>query len=118
MNPTEELLTQLTHIAQRLGIPSAVGVFPQSPAPDTFVVFTPISELFEFHADNTPQVDTSEVRLSLYTTHNYLKLAERLTQAVLDADLTVSARRYVGFEADTGYHHWALDIQHWTRTHD
>lgn len=118
MNPTEELLTQLTHIAQRLGIPSAVGVFPQSPAPDTFVVFTPLSEVFEFHADNTPQVDTSEVRLSFYTTHNYLKLAERLTQAVLDAGLIVSARRYVGFGADTCYHHWALDIQHWTCTHD
>lgn len=46
----------------------------------------------------------------MFTTGNYLPVRDRLTQALLDAGLTVTARRYVGFEADTGYHHYAIDI--------
>lgn len=31
-------------------------------------------------------------------------------KAVLNADMTITDRRYIGFETDTGYHHYAIDV--------
>ncbi len=33
----------------------------------------------------------------------------RIVKALLCADITVTARKYVGHEDDTGYHHYAVD---------
>lgn len=108
MNPP--LLEQVTAIADRLGLPIAVGLFTDSPAPATYLVATPLSDVFDVFADNTPGVEIEEARLAVFTTGNYLPIRDRLTRALLDAGLTITARRYVGYEDDTGYHHYALDI--------
>ena len=104
------LLEQVTGVADRLGLPIAVGLYTDSPAPATYLIATPLNDMFDVFADNTPGVETEEARLAVFTTGNYLPVRDRLTQALLDAGLTVTARRYVGFEADTGYHHYAIDI--------
>lgn len=31
-------------------------------------------------------------------------------KAVLNADMTITDRRYIGFETDTCYHHYAIDV--------
>ncbi|OHO31665.1 hypothetical protein HMPREF2656_08985 [Corynebacterium sp. HMSC034B08] len=104
------LLETLTEIADRLDLPIAVSLFSAAPAPDTYLVATPIADTLEVFADNTPSVEVEEVRLSLFTAGNYLPWRDRLTHALVDAGLVVTARRYIGVEDDTGYHHYSFDI--------
>ena len=103
------LLETLTEIADQLDLPIAVSLFSASPAPDTYLVATPIADTLEVFADNTPHVEIEEVRLSLFTAGNYLTWRDTLTRALVDAWLVVTARRYIGFEDDTGYHHYSFD---------
>lgn len=106
---TIPLLETLTTIADQLDLPIAVSLFSASPAPDTYLVATLIADTLEVFADNTPHVEIEEVRLSLFTAGNYLTWRDTLTRALVDAGLVVTARRYIGFEDDTGYHHYSFD---------
>ena len=103
------LLSDLQTIAKSCGVPVETGVF-SGKAPDTYLVATPIADTLEVFADNTPSVEVEEVRLSLFTAGNYLPWRDRLTHALVDAGLVVTARRYIGVEDDTGYHHYSFDI--------
>ena len=103
------LLSELNTIAGGCGIPVETGVFTD-PAPDTYLVLTPLSDSFDLHADNRPSVDVQEVRLSLFCRENYMKIKNVLVRALLAADVTVTGRRYIGHEDDTGYHHYAIDV--------
>lgn len=102
------LLSKLNTIAGGCGIPVETGVFTD-PAPDTYLVLTPLSDSFDLHADDRPGIDTQEVRLSLFCRENYTKIKNVLVRALLAADVTVTDRRYIGHEDDTGYHHYAID---------
>lgn len=104
------LLQRITTVADQLGLPIEVGLFTATPAPDTYLVATPLADLFDVFADNQPGIEVEEVRLGLFTKGNYLTERDRLTTALLEAGLTITARRYVGFEADTKYHHYGLDL--------
>lgn len=104
------LLEQLTNIADKLGLPFEVGLYTATPAPQTYLVATPLTDMFDVFADNQPSIEVEEVRLALFTKGNYLELRNRITRALLDAGLTITGRTYVGFEADTGFHHYALDV--------
>ena len=107
---TARLLEQLSRIAGKLELPYAVSFYADTPAPDTYLVFTPLTDSLEVFADNTPGVENEEARISLFTKTNYLAMRNQLTRALIDAGLTVTARRYVGFEADTGFHHYSIDV--------
>lgn len=108
------LLEQLTLIADELGLPFAVGLYAETPAPATYLVATPLADSLDVFADNTPGVEVEEIRISLFTKSNYLPLRDRLTQALLNAGLTVTARRYVGYEPDTSFHHYSFDVAGWS----
>ena len=103
------LLSELNTIAEGCGVPVETGVFSDA-APDTYLVLTPLSDSFDLHADNRPGIDTQEVRLSLFCRENYMKIKSTLIRALLAADMTITDRRYIGFETDTGYHHYAIDV--------
>ena len=103
------LLSELNAIAGGCGIQVETGVFTD-PAPDTYLVLTPLSDGFDLHADNRPGIDIQEVRLSLFTKGSYTKLKNRLVRTLLGADFYITDRRYIGFETDTGYHHYAIDV--------
>lgn len=104
------LLTDLTSMCKKLKLPVATVLYTESPAPDSYAVLTPLDEVFHLYRDNKPGIDVEEVRLSLFCTTNYRSLAKQITTACINAGLTVTARRYVGHEDDTGYHHWAIDL--------
>lgn len=104
------LLKHLSHIAQALGLPYAVSLYIETPAPDTYLVFTPLTDSLGVFADNQPGIEVEEVRIALFTKTNYLGLRNQLTRALIDAGLTVTARRYIGYEADTGFHHYSIDV--------
>ena len=112
MSILSELNTILTPI-----LPVETGVFSGVP-PDEYLVLTPMTDGFALFGDNMPLIDVSEVRISLFTKGNYLQRKRQLTQALLGADFTVTDRRYVGYEADTGYHHYAIDVANSYETED
>ena len=104
------LLENISHIAKQLGLAYAVSCYTDSPAPDTYLVFTPLTDSFEIFADNTPSVEIEQARISLFTKTNYLSLRDQITKALICARLVITGRRYIGYEDDTGYHHYSIDV--------
>ena len=104
MSVLSELNTLLTPI-----LPVETGVFSGVP-PDEYLVLTPLTDDFALFGDNTPLMDVSEVRISLFSKGNYLQRKRQITQAPLSAGFTITGRTYVGHEDDTGYHHYAIDV--------
>ncbi len=103
------ILSDLNVALSDLDIPIETGVFKDD-APEKYIVFIPMVESFDIHADNAPVVDVQEVRLSLYSRNNYIKVKNALVKTLLGADFTITDRRYIGYETETGYHHYTVDV--------
>lgn len=103
------LLSELKTVIEAVGLPVETGVFSDEP-PEEYVVVTPLADTYELHADNLPEYETQEARLSLFSKGNYLMRKEQLSKALLAADFVITDRRYIGHEDDTGYHHYAMDV--------
>lgn len=103
------LLSDLIAIAANAGIAVETGVFRDA-APEEYLVLTPLSDTFDIFADNDPGIDVQEVRVSLFTTGSYTKRKNALIRAFLAADLTITDRRYLGYDTETGYHNYAIDV--------
>ena len=103
------LLKDLNTILEPLNIPLETGVFSEAP-PDEYIVVTPIIDQLGLFADNRPQSEISEARLSLFTTNNYLKRKKEISKQLLKNDMTITSQQYVGFENDTKYFHYAIDV--------
>ena len=104
MSILAELNTLLSPI-----LPVETGIFSAKP-PDEYLVLTPMTDEFPLFGDNTPLIDLSEVRISLFSKGNYLQRKHQITLTLLNADFTITDRRYIGYESDTGYHHYAIDV--------
>lgn len=103
------LLSDLTATLSVLEIPMETGVFRDT-APDEYVVVTPLNDLFVF-ADDVPYTEVQQARLSLFTKNNYMSMKNRIVRQLLDTDFTITERRYLGREDDTGYHHYSVDVE-------
>jgi hypothetical protein len=103
------ILSELNNLVTAIPLPVETGVF-SGKAPDEYVVILPLSDVFEIHADNRPGYEVQEARLSLFSKANYRQRKRQITNALLNADFTVTERRYIGHEDDTGYHHYAIDV--------
>ena len=106
---SETLLEILTRICGQLSLPVSVGNHAATPAPDTYVVLVPLAETFEVFAGDQPGAQVIEVRASLFTKGDYQEPSRALTNELLCEGVTITARRYIGYEDDTKYHHWAVD---------
>ena len=104
MSLLQELNTLLSPIA-----PVETGVFSES-APNRYVVITPLADTFALYTDDGPHHETQEARLSLFDKGSYTAMKNQIVRALLAADITITDRRYVGHEDDTGYHHYAIDV--------
>ena len=105
------LLSDLNVALEPVGIPLETGVFSDA-APDQYIVLVPLGDSFDLHADNAPGVDVQEARVSIYTKGNYTAVKNKVVRALLNADLTITSRQYIGYEPDTGYHHYNVDVAH------
>ena len=103
------LLAELNTILGGLGLSVETGIFSGVP-PDEYAVLTPMTDDFALFADNLPQTETQEVRLSFFSKGNYIKRKNQITSALLAAELTITDRRYIGHENDTGYHGYSIDV--------
>lgn len=104
MSILSELNTLLTPV-----LPMETGVFSGVP-PDEYLVLTPMTDIFALFGDNKPLIDISEVRISLFSKHNYQQKKRQITTALLGAGFTITDRRYIGHEDDSGYYHFAIDV--------
>ena len=102
------ILEELRIVMRNLYVPCETGVFSE-PAPDTYAVIVPISDIFALHADNRPGVDIQEARISLYTKGSYTGIKNRLVNMLVARDFTITDRRYNGYEPEAGYHHYVVD---------
>lgn len=103
------ILANVTALLAGLRIPVETGIFSDK-APDEYTVITPLADTFELHADNRPQRETQEARLSLFSKGNYIRRKNEIVRALLSADLTITGRLYIGYESETGYHHYSIDV--------
>ena len=93
------LLSEIKPAVESCGLSVETGVFSGTP-PDKYVVVT----------DNAPEYETQEARLSLFVKGNYMPYKKKLVKKLLAADFTITDRRYIGHEDDTGFHHYAIDV--------
>lgn len=103
------ILEDLTTLLNGIPIPVETGVFSET-APDVYTVLTPIADTFGYHADNRPEYDVQEARISLLSKTNYRQMKKQIVNELIDLGFTVTDRRYLGHEDDTGYHHYAMDV--------
>lgn len=103
------LLAELNTLVDGIGIPVETGVFT-GPAPDEYLVLTPLADSFALHADNRPQYDVQEIRISLYAKGSYTERKDQIVRALVAADINITDRRYIARGDDTGYFHYAIDV--------
>lgn len=103
------VLSECKTLIESHSIPVETGAFEDT-APETYVVIVPLTDTFELHADNAPSLDVQEARLSLFSKGNYTKIKNGIVRSLLAHDFTITDRRYIGFETETGYHHYAVDV--------
>ena len=102
------LLSELNALILPL-VPLETGVFSE-PAPNRYAVITPMVDTFELYTDDKPRHEIQEARISLFDKESYTALKNKIVRALLGADFTITDRRYIGHEDDTGYHHYAIDV--------
>ncbi|AOZ73402.1 hypothetical protein BK816_00975 [Boudabousia tangfeifanii] len=111
-----ECLEILVGVFQRLGLQVFTGTWPALPASD-YAVLLPLVDIYDLHADNTPSVEIQYVRINLFSQENYLPLVHRLLPLLRQKDLTITERRYIGHDPETGYHHYAVEVALTTDPH-
>ena len=95
------VLSDINTALEPLGISLETGVFKDD-APEKYIVIVPMADSFSLHADNAPGCDVQEARISLYAKGSYTKEKNAIVRAMLGADFTITDRRYIGYETETG----------------
>ena len=104
------ILEELHGILKRLRISAETAVFSNKP-PAEYAVLTPLTDTYEVFADDRPECEVCEVRITLYTKGNYLMTKFHVEEKLLRHGFTVTLRRYSGYDTDTGYHSYTIDVQ-------
>ncbi len=104
-----KLLEKLISLFSELDVPIETGIFSEQ-APNQYIVLIPVTSTYELYADNLPEQDIEDVRISIYSKSNYLNLKRRLEKLLLENGLTITERRYNGYEKESKYHHYTIDV--------
>jgi hypothetical protein len=102
------LLSELNTLLSPL-LPVETGLF-SDPPPSRYLVITPLADTFGIQADDRPFNEVQEARLSLFDKGSYTAVKNQIVRDLLNADFTITDRRYIGHEDDTGYHNYAIDV--------
>ena len=103
------ILKDISEVLEPIGVPIETGVFSKK-APDEYLVLIPMSDIFNHYADDLPSAELQEVRLSLFSKGNYQARKNEVVKVLLNAGIIITDRRYLGYEEDTGFHHFAIDV--------
>ena len=103
------ILSEVKTLLETLNIPIETGVFSDK-TPDEYIVLVPLADSFPLNADDEPQTDKQELRISIFTKGNYIKLKNSITGRLITHFFYITDRRYNGYETDTGYHQYTIDV--------
>lgn len=103
------ILADLQSLIEPLNISVETGVFTEK-APDCYIVLVPLTDRFELYADNGPGSQVQEVRISLFSRGNYMVKRRMVVRALLKADFTITDMHYNGYETESGYFHYVIDV--------
>jgi len=103
------ILSEVKDLLTPLGIPIETGVF-NGTAPTSYIVLVPLSDSFPLNADDEPQADEQELRISIYSKGNYLQIKNQVTARLLSNYFYITDRRYNGYDTETGYHQYTIDV--------
>jgi hypothetical protein len=109
VNNYNSILRDIKKTLMSTGLPMETGVFSDQ-APEEYLVIIPMNDLFDLFADNLPQMDLQEARISLFAKGNYMARKNQIVALLIAGDFTITDRRYIGKEADTGFHHIVIDV--------
>ncbi len=103
------ILSELKSLLSDINVPIETGVFSNK-APDEYIVLVPLADSYPLNADNTPQLDQQEVRISIFTKENYIKLKNSILKKLITNFFYITDRRYNGLDTDTGYYQYTIDV--------
>ena len=103
------ILSEVKELLSSLNIPIETGVFSKE-APNEYIVLVPLSDSYPLNADDMPQTDLQEVRITVFTKSNYIKLKNRIIGRLLSNFFYINDRRYNGYDTDAGYHQYTIDV--------
>lgn len=111
------IISKITTALSPLSAPVATGMYeapeengiPQYP--DKYIVITPGVEQNEDIADDAPLTETTDADVNLYMRGNYQATKDQMKSLLESAGFYLSFRGYVGFEKDTGHHHYVITVQ-------
>ena len=103
------ILSEVKSLLETLNIPIETGVFTGE-APNEYIVLVPLADSFPLNADDEPQTDKQELRISIFTKGNYIKLKNSITGRLITHFFYITDRRYNGYETDIGYHQYTIDV--------
>lgn len=66
------ILSEVKELLSSLNIPIETGVFSKE-APNEYIVLVPLADSYPLNADNVPQTDQQELRITLFTKGNYVR---------------------------------------------
>lgn len=103
------ILCEIKKLLESLQIPIETGVFSEE-APSEYIVLIPLADSYPLNANDIPQVDKQEVRITIFTKSNYIKLKNRICGLLLNHYFYITDRRYNGYDTDAGYHQYTVDV--------
>ena len=103
------ILSEVKELLGSLNIPIETGVFSGT-APNQYLVLVPLSDSYPLNADDMPQEDYQELRISVFTKGNYLKLKNGIVKRLITHGFYVTDRRFNGYNTGTGYYQYTIDI--------
>lgn len=103
------ILKEVNELLKPLNIKIETGKFSDD-APDEYIVLVPLADSYPISADNLPQFDVQELRISLFIKGNYVKIKNKIVNLMLANDFYVTERKYNGYDAGTGYYQYTIDV--------
>ena len=103
------ILSQVNLLLSRLNIPVETGSMKKV-ASDKYIVLVPLSDSYPVSADDLPIVDLQELRITIFSKENYIKLKNQIISILLSNDFCITERKYNGYDADTGYYQYTIDV--------
>ena len=103
------ILEEVISLLSPLKIPIETGTFSEE-TPDSYIVLIPLLDTYPLNADDKPQIDKQELRITLYTKSNYIHLKNQIIARLISNYFYITERRYGGYDADTGYHQYTIDV--------
>jgi hypothetical protein len=104
------ILSELNVVLAETKIKIETGFFSGVPS-KKYIVLTPLSDEFALYANNRPQFDVQEIRISLFSKENYIADKNMIVKLLFENDFQITERRYGGFDTMSGYHAYSIDTQ-------